>query len=123
MKKQDDTPLSIDSIDKTLDTKIIPKSTPSRITQDTEIDTQRFIRLINSSGFSEFIQHLHSPWHIIWSNFLAGVFKGLGILIGMTIVLGVLVAIITQFVNFPLIGEYFLDLKSFLEAIPQPGIY
>lgn len=61
---------------------------------------------IKGSGLTEFISYLHSPWRIMWSNFLAGVAKGLGIIVGMTLVFGALIWMLTYMVDFPLIGEY-----------------
>jgi len=71
--------------------------------------------------FDEFVRYLSSPWRIIWMNFVAGIFKGLGILIGMTVVLAVLIWMITKMVDFPLIGQYFLDLKNMLESFAPNG--
>ena len=65
---------------------------------------------------SEFVKYLHSPWRIMWTNFLAGIFRGLGALVGVTIVFAILIWLVTQMVDFPLIGDYFLDLKETLEG-------
>jgi hypothetical protein len=73
-------------------------------------------KALNSVGLKEFVEYLYSPWRIIWSNLLAGIFRGLGIIIGMTVVFGLLIWILGKFVNFPLIGEYFLQMKTILEA-------
>ncbi len=71
--------------------------------------------------FDQFVKYLSSPWRIIWMNFVAGIFKGLGILIGMTVVLAVFIWMITKLVDFPLIGQYFLDLKNMLESFSPNG--
>lgn len=79
---------------------------------------------MESAGFSEFIQHLRSPWRIMWTSFLSGIFRGLGIIVGMTIVFALLIWLLGQFVDFPLIGQYFQDIKSLLEQFTtQKNVY
>jgi hypothetical protein len=50
---------------------------------------------------------------LLWVNFKAGVAKGFGVTVGMTLVLGVFVWIMTQLVDLPVVGEYFEDAKQF----------
>jgi len=71
-------------------------------------------KVLDGAGFSDFVRYLRSPWRIMWINFWAGVFRGLGILIGMTVVVALLVWLLTKLVDFPLIGEYF---EEMLDAI------
>ncbi len=59
-----------------------------------------------------FIQYVSSPWRIVWVNFLAGIFRGLGALIGASIVLALLIWILTLLVDVPLVGEYAKDVKA-----------
>jgi len=59
-----------------------------------------------------FIQYVSSPWRIIWVNFIAGIFRGLGALIGASIVLALLVWVLSKLVNVPLVGEYAKEVKA-----------
>ncbi len=59
-----------------------------------------------------FIQYVSSPWRIIWVNFLAGIFRGLGALIGASIVLALIVWVLAQLVDVPLVGEYAKNVKA-----------
>jgi len=59
-----------------------------------------------------FIQYVSSPWRIIWVNFLAGIFRGLGALIGASIVLAILFWVLSKLVDVPLVGEYAKEVKS-----------
>ena len=43
----------------------------------------------------------------MWTNFLAGITRGFGITIGMTVVLAIFIWILTQLVSLPFVGEYF----------------
>ncbi len=83
-------------------------------------DLDRIISIYDQIGFSEFVSYLKSPRRIIFWNFVAGVFKGLGVVVGMTIVVGLLVWLLTQMVDFPLIGEYFQKILELLEKT-APG--
>lgn len=87
-------------------------------------DFMKVRNILLSTGFSDFVRYLHSPWQIIWSNFLGGIFRGLGIIIGMTLVFAMVIWALTLFVDFPLIGNYFKDLKELLEGyMPSSKVY
>ncbi len=81
-------------------------------------DKERKMKL---KTFDDFVKYLSSPWRILWINLVAGIFRGLGILIGMTVVLAVVIWVLTKMVDFPLIGEYFLNLKNLLEQFSPNG--
>ncbi len=83
-------------------------------------DLERIVTIFDQVGFSEFVMYLKSPRRIIMWNFIAGVFKGLGVVVGMTIVVALLVWIMSKMVDFPLIGEYFQKVLEILQnAVPQ----
>lgn len=54
----------------------------------------------------EYLVYLRSPWRIIWKNFLAGIFRGLGALVGASVVVALLLWLLTLTQSFPLIGQY-----------------
>lgn len=83
-------------------------------------DLDRIVTMFDQVGFSEFVMYLKNPRRIIFWNFVAGVFKGLGIVVGMTIVVALLGWVLTKMVDFPLIGEYFQKILDILEnAVPK----
>lgn len=83
-------------------------------------DLDRIVTIFDQVGFSEFVMYLKSPRRIIFWNFIAGMFRGLGIVVGMTIVVAGLVWVMSKMVDFPLIGEYFEDILKILEnAVPK----
>lgn len=53
-----------------------------------------------------FVSYVSSPWRIIWMNFTVGVFRGLGTVIGASIVIGVMIWLLGLFAKIPLLGEY-----------------
>ena len=93
-----------------------PAKTP--LTDAQEI--QRAVEALASVGFKDFVAYMQSPRKIMIRSFISGVFRGLGIVVGATIVVSFLIWMLTQFVDFPLIGEYFQDLLEYIEALdPQ----
>ena len=49
---------------------------------------------------------------LVWTNFVAGVFRGLGAIIGASLVIAALVWALTLFADWPLIGEYADNIKN-----------
>lgn len=85
-------------------------------------DVDALVSVLREQKFHEFVRHLRSPWRIMWTNFLAGIFRGLGVLVGMTMVVGLLVWLITQLIDFPLIGQYFEILLNWIQGILPPEV-
>ena len=82
-------------------------------------DAEALKKAFAQMHIEEFVRYLRSPWRIIWTNLLAGIFRGLGIIIGMTVVFAFLIWLLSGLVDFPVIGQYFTDLKEILEEFSQ----
>ena len=99
-----------------------PRKTPVKTAKTTsssdEKDIKQLRKIMQEAGFQDFILYMRSPWRIIWMNFLAGIFRGLGIVIGMTVVVGIVFWfvywLLSNTVDFPVIGQYF---EMFLEML------
>ncbi len=63
------------------------------------------IDAIGATGLDEFIEYIHSPWKMLWPNFIAGIARGFGALVGATIVLGLVGWALTMIIDLPLIGQ------------------
>ena len=59
----------------------------------------------------------------MWINFKAGVAKGLGMTLGMSVVLGLLIWILTKLVAFPVVGEYFADAEEYVNEFVEKTDY
>ena len=59
----------------------------------------------------------------MWINFKAGVAKGLGMTLGMTVVLGLLIWALTKLVALPIVGEYFEDAEQFVQEYVEKTDY
>lgn len=65
-----------------------------------------------NESLKEFIRYSSSPWRIIWTNFVAGLFRGLGTIIGASVFIAFILWVLTLFVDVPLIGEYAIQVKD-----------
>lgn len=93
------------------------KSTP-KYTPDKEL-----VKVFEAAGVVDFLEYLQSGKRIMWVNFKAGVAKGLGITVGMTFILGVLVWVLTMLVDLPLVGEYFEDAQQYITEYAENTNY
>ena len=81
-----------------------PKTSPEK----------ELIKAFEAAGVVEYMEYLQSGKRVLWTNLKAGIAKGIGITIGASMVLGVLVWILTMLVDLPLIGEYFESAEHFV---------
>jgi len=73
--------------------------------------------------FDDFASYLSSPWRVFWPNFLAGIFRGLGFIVGMTFVFAILVWLLAKMSIFPVIGEYFAQAEQELSYFAERSDY
>ena len=72
---------------------------------------------IEKSNIHELLYVLGNKKEIMKRNFLAGIFRGIGIGIGVTIITALIVIILQKIVtlNIPVIGEYISDIIDIVE--------
>lgn len=63
------------------------------------------IDAIGAVGLEEFIDYIRSPWKMLWPNFIAGIARGFGALVGATIVIGLVGWSLAVIIDLPLIGQ------------------
>jgi hypothetical protein len=93
--------------------KSMPKSSPEK----------ELVKVLNAADVVEFLEYLKSGKRVFWVNFRAGVAKGLGVTVGMTVILGFLVWVLTMLVDLPLVGEYFKDAQSYVTEYAENTNY
>jgi len=81
-----------------------PKTTPDK----------ELVKVFQAAGVVDYLEYLQSGKRIIWANFKAGVARGLGMTIGMTVILGIFIWVLTMLVDLPVVGEYFEDAKQYI---------
>lgn len=81
---------------------------------------------LEKANFGEYVDLLSRPWKLLWINFLAGLFRGLGMAVGMTVVFAVVVyvlaAFLRNFVQIPVIGKFIADLVDFVNTTAKTTI-
>ncbi|MBT3349195.1 hypothetical protein HN954_03935 [bacterium] len=104
--------------------KTTPKKAPIAATKaEFSAEIQALTRALESTGLDDFMSLLRNPRKLLFWNFGLGVVRGLGVVIGMTVVVASIVWILTQLVDFPLIGQYFEELLNLLKSsAPQSMI-
>jgi hypothetical protein len=93
------------------------KSTP-KTSPDKEL-----VKVFEAAGVVDYLEYLQSGKRIMWVNFKAGVAKGFGITIGMTVVVAIFIWILTMLVDLPLIGEYFQEAKLYVDEYKESTNY
>lgn len=66
---------------------------------------------------AEYVDLLHSPWRLLWINFISGIARGLGIAIGFAILGAVIVIVLRKLVdlNLPVIGGFVADIVEIVQ--------
>ena len=82
-----------------------------------ESKIDQIIEKLEKSNLEDFTNIMGSKKQIIIRNFLAGIFRGVGIGIGITIITAILVLFLRHLVtlNIPIIGEYISDIVEIVE--------
>ena len=84
---------------------------------------KEIVKIFEAAGVVDYLQYLQSNKKILWVNFKAGIAKGFGITIGMTLVLGVFIWILTKLVSLPVIGEYFEEAQKYVYEYAEKTNY
>jgi hypothetical protein len=82
----------------------MPKSSPEK----------ELVKVFEAAGVVEYLEYLQSGKRIMWINFKAGIARGFGVTVGMTVVLGAFIWVLTMLVDLPVVGEYFEDTKRYV---------
>lgn len=81
---------------------------------------EKIIDKLKRVELQEFTNYLHSPWRILWANFLAGTARGLGFLIGATLIITLVTLILTKVLtHIPLVGDFFLAMNQWIQETIQ----
>lgn len=64
----------------------------------------------------DFSEYLYKPKYFFFRNLFAGFARGIGVFLGLTVGVAAATWLVTQFVDFPLVGEYFSRILEILET-------
>jgi hypothetical protein len=89
----------------------------------TESPDKEIVKVFEAAGVVDYLQYLQSSKKILWTNFKAGLARGFGITIGMTLVVGIFIWILTKLVSLPVVGEYFNEAQKFVQEYAEKTNY
>jgi len=80
---------------------------------------ERLLRFLEKKRIEQLVDLLGSKKEIIKRNFLAGIFRGMGFGIGVTIVTAIIIYILQKLVrlNLPGIGKFINDIVEIVEGL------
>ena len=84
---------------------------------------RELVKVFEAAGVVDYLQYLQSSKKILWTNFKAGVARGFGVSIGMTLVLGVFIWLLTKLVSIPFVGEHFENAQKFVYEYAEKTNY
>ncbi len=82
-----------------------------------QLSIDKLTNMLEESNVHEWMYILGSKKEIIIRNLTAGIFRGVGIGIGVTIITAILIILLQKIVtlNIPIIGEYIADIVDIVE--------
>lgn len=89
--------------------------------QQPELIAKQLERLANrleAMRFAEYVEMLQRPTRLLFTNFVAGIARGLGIAIGASLVFALLLAFLKKLIllNIPGIGGFIAEIVRFVET-------
>ncbi|MCX7785012.1 MAG: DUF5665 domain-containing protein [candidate division WOR-3 bacterium] len=94
------------------DNKTNPKDNEKKT--NSQRSAPNFWKQLDVFGVSELITFLRNPTKVFFINLLAGIGRGLGFALGMTILAALVILVLRRAVNAPVIGAY---IAKILEVI------
>ena len=79
------------------------------------LDYAKLGKSVEAVLITDYIDLLHSTKRQIWSSFVRGLFAGLGTVIGATVGVAILVAVLQLFGGAPLIGHWAQDISHTIQ--------
>ena len=76
-----------------------------KIPKKPQEEVEGLVDAIQAIGLEEFMDYIRSPWKMLWPNFIAGVARGFGALVGASIVIAIIGWSLTLIIDLPLIGQ------------------
>jgi len=75
-------------------------------------------------NFTEYAQMMEKPWKLLWINFVMGMARGLGVVVGLTVVTAVAFIILAKLVgpllSVPVLGSFLAEIiKATQQYLPR----
>jgi hypothetical protein len=91
---------------------------PAKTTDDCLAGTlEKLAARLEAIRIADYLELLEKPRKLIWTNFVAGVARGLGFAIGTTIIFAIVIESLRRLIliNIPLLNDYLVELFRLLE--------
>ncbi|SIT00519.1 DUF5665 domain-containing protein [Alicyclobacillus vulcanalis] len=84
----------------------------------TNLGLLRLAEYLEGVNFAAYVDLLQTPWRLALLNFIGGIFRGLGIGLGFTVIAGIVVLVLQQLelLNLPVIGKWVADLVQIVDG-------
>jgi hypothetical protein len=83
-------------------------------------EVDRIAKIVERMNLGDYVGLLQRPGRLLWLNFLAGMARGLGTILGATVLVSLIVAVVQWIIasHLPGVGHFF---EEFLALLRQPG--
>jgi hypothetical protein len=83
-------------------------------------EVDRIAKLVERMNLGDYVGLLQRPGRLLWLNFLSGMARGLGTILGATVLVSLIVAVAQRIIasHLPGVGNFFAE---FLELLRQQG--
>ena len=71
------------------------------LSEEKQQKIEGLIDAIEWAGLDEFMEYIRSPWKMLWPNFVAGIARGFGALVGVTIVITLIGWFLSSLIDLP----------------------
>ncbi|MDR3589796.1 MAG: DUF5665 domain-containing protein [Negativicutes bacterium] len=78
---------------------------------------ERLVNRLEAMRIADYIELLEKPRKLLWTNFIAGIMRGLGFALGTTIVFAIVVETLRRLIliNIPVISDYLVEIIRLVE--------
>ena len=83
-------------------------------------EVDRIAKIVERMNLGDYLGLLKHPGRLLWLNFLAGLARGLGTILGATVLVSLIIAVAHHIIasHLPGVGNFFQDL---IQLLQQPG--
>lgn len=88
-----------------------------------ESPDKEILKTFEAAGLVDYMEYLQSPKRILWTNLNAGIAKGLGLTLGMSVVIGLAAWVLTMLVRLPVVGEWAQQAQDYMTEFQESTNY
>ncbi len=79
---------------------------------------EQLVHHLEVMRITEYLELLQNPKQLIWTNFIAGIARGLGVAIGASVIFAVVIEVLRRFVLFNMfgIGSFLADIMKIVDV-------